>query len=105
GTAVVWLSVLVTARSEVGFNVSMVSKWTGWRLAKVHCPWKPCAGSKVALSMGLVVPARLPSRGSPGPAGGVGLLPWMVKGIVALGVTWKVSLPLPPLTVVPWMPE
>ncbi len=46
----------------------------------------------------LVIPAKFRLKVSP-ELGGVGLLPLRVKAVVELGVTLKVSLPLPPLTV------
>src|SRR5262245_43442726 len=49
--------------------------------------------------VGLVVPVRSTLSVSPGSAGGVGRPPLRVSGLALLGVTLKVSLLLPPLTV------
>ena len=46
--------------------------------------------------MGLVVPDVSTFSASPGEAGGEGEPPLMVKKVAELGVTLKVSLPLPP---------
>jgi hypothetical protein len=74
----------------------MPSNRMGWALPKVHRPEKPVAGSKETVGCALVVPARLTLSVSPGLAGGVGLLPWIVMATVALGVTEKESAPGPP---------
>src|SRR5262249_61576194 len=72
----------------------------GCRVAKVRGPARPSPGvGRTRVTCGLVVPARMTLSVSPGLAGGFGSLPWMVKATVVLGVTLKVSLPLPPLAI------
>src|SRR5262245_56280793 len=93
------VSTLVTARSAVvGDSDSMPVKLTGWRLPKVYMPDRLPPLLVVMVRVGFVVPATLTLRASPG--GVVGALPLTVTAKLALGVTLKVSLPVPPLIVV-----
>src|SRR5947207_1943666 len=93
------LSALVTAKSAVvGDSDSILVKFTGWRLPKVYMPDRLPPLLPVMIRVGSVVPVTSTLRASPG--GVVGALPLTVTEKLALGVTLKVSLPVPPLTVV-----
>src|SRR3954447_3472807 len=93
------LSTLVTAKSAVaGDSVSMLVKLTGWRLPKVYMPDRLPPLLLVMVRVGSGVPVTSTLRASPG--GVVGAAPLAVTEKLALGVTLKVSLPVPPLIVV-----
>src|SRR5262249_39930837 len=93
------LSALVTPRSAVvGDSDSMLVKLTGWRSPKVYMPDRLPPLLPVMVSVGSAVPATLTLRASPG--GVVGGPPLTVIAQLAVGVTLKVWLPVPPLTVV-----